>query len=87
VKISRAAMKAAQEAAKAAKHHLQRKEKIIFQIFKKASVLQLALFMRIIFCNGKKETNLSHFGIRHQYLNTKHDSSCCPLYLFYLPVR
>jgi hypothetical protein len=66
VKISRAAMKAAQEAAKAAKAPAKERKIIFFQIFKKASVSQLALFfMLIIFCNAKNEANLlSHFSIR-----------------------
>jgi hypothetical protein len=54
VKI-RAAMKAAQEAAKRQKH-LQRKENNFFNSRKRS--LQLALFMLIIFCNGKERSKL-----------------------------
>jgi hypothetical protein len=44
VKISRAAMKAAQEAAKAAKAPVKGKKNNIFQSYLKASVVKLVLF-------------------------------------------
>jgi hypothetical protein len=45
VKISRAAMKAAQEAAKAAKAPVKGKKNNIFQSYLKASVVKLVLFL------------------------------------------
>jgi hypothetical protein len=47
VKISRAAMKAAQEAAKAAKAPVKGKKNNIFQSYLKASVVKLVLFFII----------------------------------------
>jgi hypothetical protein len=45
VKISRAAMKAAQEAAKAAKAPVKERKIIFFQSYLKASVVKLVLFL------------------------------------------
>jgi hypothetical protein len=77
-------MKAAQEAAKAAKAPAKEKKIIFFNIQESVSSTTGAFFMLIIFCNGKERSKLiiPFLVLEHQYLNTKHDSSCCPLYLF-----
>jgi hypothetical protein len=51
-------MKAAQEAAKAAKAPAKEKKIIFFNIQESASSTTGAFFMRIIFCNDKNEANL-----------------------------